>query len=88
MTANPCTHGMPTPAACFECMEEGVLPPAPPPPPRPERDGPTIEAQYDTHCRGCNTAIHAGELICRTTHGTYEHAIHHPEADNRWRTAG
>lgn len=86
MTTPVCTHGMPTPAACVECMEEGVFPPAPPPPTTAgaERSGPDIEARYDGHCRGCNTAVHVGELICRTTHGTYEHASHHPVTAGRW----
>ncbi len=82
-----CTHGMPSPASCYECMEEGNMPAPAPRPASAERDGPTIEARYDGHCKECNTAIHAGEPICRTTHGTYEHAHHHPDVDGRWSTA-
>lgn len=58
-------------------MEDGNLPPEPRPEPA-KREGPDIAARYDGHCRGCNLGIHVGETICRTTHGTYEHAHHHP----------
>jgi hypothetical protein len=71
MTA--CPHGMPSPASCWECMEEGNLPAAPRPRP-PEREGPSFPARYEgTHCRGCNLEIHVGQPIVRTTHGHYVH---------------
>jgi len=69
-----CTHGMPSPGACFECMEDGNLPPAPAQSPAPQADGPVITARYDTQCRACNLGIHVGQDIVRTTHGTYQHA--------------
>jgi hypothetical protein len=60
-------------------MEDGnVLPTATARPPAPKRSGPDNVALHDTHCRACNLEIHAGQLICRTSHGTYEHAHHHP----------
>lgn len=78
MTA-PCPHGFAKPASCFECMEDGNIdPPARPAPAT--REGPDIPARYDGHCNGCNLGVHIGQPICRTTHGTYEHAHHHPEA--------
>ena len=68
----PCTHGFASPASCVDCMEDGnIAPPAQPPPV--ERDGPVIAARYDTQCRSCNTGIHVGQPIARTTHGTYVH---------------
>lgn len=78
-----CTHGMPSPASCYECMEEGnFVCGRKVPAEAPEREGPDIAARYDGHCRACNLGIHVGETICRTTHGTYEHAHHHPQS--RW----
>lgn len=44
-----CTHGMPTPASCVECMEDGNLAP----PPRPEAEtmaGPARAAVYPGQC--------------------------------------
>lgn len=68
---------MPSPASCFSCMEDGpVGPPTTAPRPAPAPDGPVIRARYDTQCRSCNTGIHVGERIVRTTHGTYVHAHH------------
>lgn len=72
MTA-PCTHGYTSPASCVDCMDEGNLP-APPQPPTTERDGPVIAARYDGQCQLCNTGIHSGQPIVRTTLGTYAHA--------------
>lgn len=72
-----CTHGMPSPATCFECMEEGPVAPPPTRPAPPEQEGEPFPARYYTQCRHCNTAVHVGELIVRTTHGTYVHAEHY-----------
>jgi len=78
---------MPTPASCFDCMEDGPVGPPPAPSPAPQRDGPNITARYDGQCRGCNLGVHVGEQICRTTHGTYEHAHHH-EPKGSWAVDG
>lgn len=60
MTA-PCTHGMPTPASCVECMNEGNMP-APPPKPTAEY---TVTAQFAGRCPGCHEEIEIGDLIAR-----------------------
>lgn len=69
MTA--CTHGMPSPASCVECMEDGNLPPAP-------RPTVTVDAvfiaYYAGHCRTCNLPTRAGERIARLSNDTYVHA--------------
>lgn len=51
------------------------------------RTGPDVAARDRTHCRACNLAIRVGQLICRTTADTYEHAHHHTDDDRfyRWR---
>lgn len=67
----PCTHGMPSPSSCYECMEEGNLaPPERPPAPTVER---FLDARFDGHCQGCNTGIHIGQPIARLSDGTYQH---------------
>jgi len=72
MTA-ACTHGMPTPAACFECMEDGNIEP-PPAPTRPTSQGWTIDAAFPGHCQGCNLPIHEGQSITRMSDDTWQHA--------------
>lgn len=73
MGAHECTHGMPTPASCWECMEDGNLPVA-----TRTVTVPTVEylltASYPGHCSDCNTAIHEGERIARMIDETYRHA--------------
>lgn len=76
-----CPHGMPSPATCWECMEEGPVAPASSRPAPPQPEGPVIEARYQSQCRSCNTGIHAGQRIVRTDHGSYVHAHHYPELD-------
>ena len=70
---SPCTHGMPHPASCVECMADGNLAP-PPPPPRLVTIGPPFTGRYDDHCNGCNTGIHEGQLIVKMSDGTYRHS--------------
>lgn len=68
----PCTHGMPTPGSCIDCMDEGNLAPRKPDP------KPTVEyvfeAQYPGSCGGCDLPIDEGERIARMTDETYQHA--------------
>lgn len=40
-----CTHGMPTPLSCLDCMDEGALPP--PPKPVLHATGPVFTARFD-----------------------------------------
>lgn len=68
-----CTHGMPTPAACVDCMDEGPVAP-----PRrntvPAREGWPIGAAFAGHCAGCNLPINVGDRIVRVSNNTWQHA--------------
>lgn len=70
MTA--CTHGMPTPGSCVECMAEGNLEPPPRPAPL-EAEGWVITATFPGHCRGCNLPIDVGQQIRRMSDDSYRH---------------
>lgn len=66
----PCDHGMPTPASCIDCMDEGNIAPV-------RREPVTVEARFPARfpgqCPGCNLAIHEGEQIVRMSDDTYRH---------------
>lgn len=66
-----CPHGMPKPANCVSCMDEGLLPP----PPRPA--APTVEAvfpaRFASQCAGCNLPVHVGARLARMSDGAYLH---------------
>lgn len=67
-----CTHGMPTPASCFECMEDGPV--APPTRNVPETvDGPAFAANWPGECPGCDRPIVVGQTIRATSRGRYVH---------------
>ncbi len=74
MTTTPhtvCPHGMPTPASCLDCMDEGSLPP----PPKPEPETANSHAFYgrcDSDCPLCSLTM-LGEPIVHTTRGRYVH---------------
>lgn len=70
--AEPCTHGMPTPASCVDCMYDGNLTP-PSPTGSEATPWPAFEAIYDGDCPACGHIIHAGQQIRRTTLGRYVH---------------
>lgn len=70
--ADPCPHGMPSPASCWECMEDGNLPALPRPEPLTVVSRP-FAARFDGHCPGCNTEIHAGQPIVRLSDDTHRH---------------
>lgn len=55
-----CTHGMPNPKTCVDCMEDGVMPPPPKWYPGP---APWIVAQHDGICPGCDQIIGVGDYI-------------------------
>lgn len=65
-----CTHGMPTPAACVDCMDEGNLP-------APRREKATIEytftARFAGHCGACNLPVSAGQKAARLSTGALVH---------------
>lgn len=71
--AAPCTHGMPSPASCIDCMDEGNMPP-------PERPTAvtvevTFTARYNggRNCPGCNLPILIGQRISRLSNDQYVH---------------
>lgn len=68
-----CPHGMPTPAACFECMEDGNL--EPPPRPDPERYHPhsQVEARHTDDCGLCDWPIRPLDQIVITTRSRWVH---------------
>ena len=57
-----CTHGMPSPASCWECMEEGPVVP-------PKVKGPKVKqgsrttARYASRCGNCFEPIGVGDTI-------------------------
>jgi hypothetical protein len=60
-----CTHGMPTPASCRDCMEDGNLPL----PPR-EADLPVVRARFARACPACDYRIEIGdEIVATATEG-------------------
>jgi hypothetical protein len=65
-----CAHGMPTPASCVECMEDGGLG-------APARAPLTVEAtfkaRYDGQCPGCNLPIVVGQVVHRLSNDSYVH---------------
>lgn len=76
-----CPHGMPSPASCFECMEDGNLP-APPAPEALAVRGRPFTARFDGHCTGCNTAMTASDdrpsLIVPLRRNSRALAVHEP----------
>jgi hypothetical protein len=71
--AAECTHGMPTPASCWECMEDGNLPTA-----TRTLAAPAVEAvftaRFSGQCSACNLGIHEGQRIARMNDESYRHA--------------
>lgn len=66
-----CPHGMPTPSACIDCMDEGNIPPQ-----KPEAEAVDYRfpARYEgTQCPACNLPVAVGELIAKMTTGRYLH---------------
>ena len=67
-----CTHGMPSPASCIECMEDGpVMPPSAQPQVEVEA---VLVARFDGHCSRCNLPIHIDQYIVRLSDDRYVHA--------------
>lgn len=64
-----CTHGMPSPASCIDCMDDDGLGA---PTTAPERlEGPSIRSKYDTECRKCDGSIRVGERVYLTDAGRW-----------------
>lgn len=55
-----CAHGMPSPAACIECMDEGPVASLARQRPVIER---TIAARFDGRCAHCNTSVKEGDPL-------------------------
>lgn len=70
MTDRSCSHGMPSPASCIECMEDGPVM-------APERAAEEVEARFparfDGHCNACNLPISVGQRIAKLSSGRYVH---------------
>lgn len=60
-----CTHGMPSPASCTSCMEEGNLPTV-------ETNG-SRDAEFESRCTACSWLILAGERIGLDDSGQWVH---------------
>lgn len=64
-----CTHGMPSPASCVECMEVGNLPPTRPV----ETSHGSRVAEFESRCSSCAWLILAGERIGLDATGQWVH---------------
>lgn len=77
-----CPHGMPTPASCVECMEDGpVVEPA-----AWTSVGEPFYARYGGDCRACGKRFEATALVQRWDRGdetAYTHAVHGPPISGR-----
>lgn len=73
-----CSHGMPNPKTCYDCMEEGNLEP-----PKWERKGNAWFARFESTCPGCNKTISMGETVYRwdkeDKNTTYTHVFCSPK---------
>ena len=59
-----CPHGMPTPASCRDCMQDGWVPPVR----RWEKIGEPFKALFHSRC-SCDVRINAGDRIQRWDFG-------------------
>lgn len=66
-----CSHGMPSPASCVDCMDDGPV--APPTRRTPRTIDATFPARYDGECHGCNLPISVGQIIHRLSDERYVH---------------
>lgn len=72
MSAEPiCTHGMPSPASCIDCMDEGIGI-ALRKPEKLEIEA-TFPAKFPGHCNGCNLPVAVGQRLARMSNGAYQH---------------
>ena len=60
MTIASCAHGMPSPASCVTCIEDGPV--APPTRSEPVTVVATFRARFDGQCPGCNLPIVPGQI--------------------------
>lgn len=66
-----CPHGMPTPAACIDCMNDDGIGAAPIPPER--ADSQVILAIYDGHCAAGDDEIRVGDEVVRSNRDRWVH---------------
>lgn len=65
-----CSHGMPTPASCWDCMIAGALDV---PPREPERVLVILTARYPGLCDSCSRSIEEGDVIAKTDRERWVH---------------
>lgn len=59
-----CNHGMPSPTACLDCMDEGNLPVKRR---RPETVERYFVARHDGHCAACDLPVSTGQHMVATS---------------------
>lgn len=67
---NACTHGMPSPKSCVDCMMDGNLPVELPEPITVEYD---FVAKIASRCPACNYTIEVGDRIAKLSNDRYVH---------------
>lgn len=72
MSAGACTHGMPSPASCVDCMNDDGLGAAPIRPVEPAMSEP-LSAIFGTRCPYCEEGIAVGDQIMLFSDGTWRH---------------
>lgn len=67
-----CPHGMPTPASCVECMEEGNLPTGQR---AATRSGPrpSATASFEGKCSACSWVIEVDDALVLSDEGEWIH---------------
>jgi hypothetical protein len=72
-----CPHGMPSPASCFTCMEDGPVEDlSKRTPGKPEIDAFYPSAKHEGHCPECNLPIRLTQPIYRMVQGERIWYIH------------
>lgn len=66
-----CPHGYPTPASCFECMEDGNVE-VPKREPEKAVVGPVV-ATWTSDCPGCGLNIWPGQRVVKTDRDRWMH---------------
>lgn len=72
MALTYCPHGMPTPASCTLCMEDGPV--APPSKNEPVTTLRVLTAKYEGQCDACDLPIIIGQTIRLLSNDQYIHA--------------
>lgn len=67
-----CSHGMPTPASCTWCMDDGPV--AAPVASVEVADSEVIDARIRSRCGRCDQWVLEGDSIVHTTSGRWIHA--------------